>query len=380
MIVSVTIAGANADIIGAALESAAPFVDGFVVISTAGDAPTVRAAVEVAQLHDTLVRVREWPWRDDFAAARNYGLDVATEIGARWAMPLDTDERYETNGEDIRATLAAAEAAGRGALMMRNASGYYSQCRAMRLPCAVRYVGETHEAFAAHKLDPGEFKAARFDELPKTPERLRAKFERDLRILGRMRGADDRNSRTLYYLGESCRNLGLMAPPDAAPDDSKANNFQNAIHYYDLCADVRGWDEESAFACYRAAECLCSLDRYQAAIDRCAAGLARHPGVAELAWLAGFASYKLARYAHAIAWCRMAIANGYAAGDGEDIKRIGFKHLPGLYDGPFDVMHHAALQLGRTELAELALVNCHHARDARVAFEKGPAKHAEPTA
>src|SRR5262245_28440116 len=136
-----TLAGANADIIGPALESVEEFVDLFVVLDTAGDRATIEMAKAVG---GDRVIVSPYPWHDDFAAARNHALHVAQVAGATWAMPLDTDERIETNGEDIRATLSYAETEGQGALMMQAAAGYYTQCRAMRLPCSERYVGETH--------------------------------------------------------------------------------------------------------------------------------------------------------------------------------------------------------------------------------------------
>jgi hypothetical protein len=51
-----------------------------------------------------------------------------------------------------------------------------------------------------------------------------------------------------------------------------------------------GWNVESAWACFRPAECFIQLKRFVDAVEVCAAGLARHAGVAELAWLAVFAS------------------------------------------------------------------------------------------
>lgn len=382
-IASITICGRNAEIIGAALESVAPFVDLFVVLDTAGDVPTWAEACRVAMRLDKPIRRGSFPWIDDFAAARNAALDAATVAGATWAFILDTDERIEANGESIRRTILEADSAGSGALMMREAGGTYAKARALRLPCPIQYVGETHEVIAAHKLRPREFERAVFSELAKSPEQLRAKFERDLLILTGMCERDDRNPRTYFYLGDTCRNLGRMAPlaieqaPGADRSESRENWFENAIAHYELCASLPGWDEQRAFACYRAAEICCSLSRWEAAIDRCAQGLARHAGIAELCWLAGYASHKCGRHAQAIYWAQLATTHGLAEGDGELVPRIGFRHLPGLYDGPFDVLRFAHLALGNQTAADLAALRCERAMMQRFALERGPAKHDE---
>src|SRR5690606_33400642 len=104
-----------------------------------------------------------------------------------------------------------------------------------------------------------------------------------------------------YYLGESLKNL---------------DRHEEAVVAYDRCAALRGWNEESAWACYRAAESLCVLGRFREAIDRCAAGLARHAGIAELAWLAGYSAYQMGDADQAVHWARLAVAGGHFEGTG----------------------------------------------------------------
>ena len=118
-----------------------------------------------------------------------------------------------------------------------------------------------------------------------------------------------------YYLGESLKNL---------------DRNEEAVAEYDACAALRGWNEESARACYRAAECLCRLNRHRDAIDRCAAGLARHAGIAELAWLA---AYQLGDPTQAVYWARLAIAHGLFRGSGAAVPRIGFRNAGALHEG-----------------------------------------------
>ncbi len=90
---------------------------------------------------------------------------------------------------------------------------------------------------------------------------------------------------------------------------------------------------------------------------------------AELAWLAGFAAYKAQRYDDAVAWSHMAIANGLFRGSGAQFERIGFRHPPGLYEGPFDVLRWAYQAMGNGKAAAEALRDYERAKRAREAAQ-----------
>src|SRR6187551_2491141 len=90
MIVSTTLTGSNADIIGEALASVLEQVDRCIVIDTGARDDTLDVARKVAG--DKLL-LREFPWKNDFAAARNFALEAAAAPSASWAVTLDTDER-----------------------------------------------------------------------------------------------------------------------------------------------------------------------------------------------------------------------------------------------------------------------------------------------
>jgi tetratricopeptide (TPR) repeat protein len=172
---------------------------------------------------------------------------------------------------------------------------------------------------------------ARFLELRKTPEQYRRKFERDAAILEEHTRAHPKDPRWFYYLGDALHGLG---------------RHEEAVAAFTACSALRGWDEEAAWARYRAAECLCALGRWDDAVDACALGLARHAGVAELAWLAGFASYRAGKNAQAVWWSRASIALGCFRGCGADVKRIGFRNPGALWEGPYDVLRYALKALG----------------------------------
>jgi tetratricopeptide (TPR) repeat protein len=319
-LVSTTLTGNNADILGGALRSVVDWVDACLVIDTGVTDRSLEVAREAAG--DKLV-LRTFRWVNDFSAARNFALDAAHELGAAWAVTVDTDERIELRGEDIRSIL---ESAGEGVLMVMDAGGTYAKERFFRLPARERFSGPTHESFPSYKVGVRTLEKARFIELPKTPEAYKAKFERDVQILRRHTKAHPRDPRWFYYLGDSLQNL---------------KRYDEAIRAYKACAALRGWNEESAWSCYRAAECMLAVGRPAEAVDTCAAGLALHAGIAELAWLAAFASWKAGRADQAVSWARLSIAMGCFLGHGREVKRIGFRNLNALYEGPFDVLRYA---------------------------------------
>jgi tetratricopeptide (TPR) repeat protein len=330
-LVSTTLAGGgSAPIIGDALRSVVGRVDACAVICTGDDMREIEEVLWTARtiVGDKLIAAR-WPWRNDFAAARNYALDLASEEGPAWVATLDCDERIVVApGFDVRAFLAAST---KGAYLCQDVGRTYAKQRFIRVPCRTRWICRTHEAFPPHELGQEHLPEVTFGELDKTPAQLRAKFERDARILREDIERDPRDPRLYYYLG--CSLHGLDDKP-------------GAIEAWRACAKLRGWAEESAWACYRAAELLCELGRYDEAIDACSAGLSRHAGIAELCWLAGVANFRAGRAEQAVYWAQLAKVHGLT-GDGRALKnRLAFRQPFALSDGPSDVLRHALAALG----------------------------------
>jgi tetratricopeptide (TPR) repeat protein len=215
----------------------------------------------------------------------------------------------------------------------------------------VRWNGPTHEVLEGQQTGSSdELAGVRFRELPKDAAALKHKFERDVAILKKYTRQHAKQPRWFYYLGASHQDLGEYAA---------------AIDAYRTCAELGGWAEEGAWACYRAAECCCKLHRYGEAIHLCAAGLALRPATAELAWLAGFAAYKLGRHEDAIAWSHMAIANGLYEGRGAGFPRISFRYPTALYEGPYDVLRWAHKALGHAAESADAEQKFERAKQAR---------------
>jgi glycosyltransferase involved in cell wall biosynthesis len=343
-LISTTLTGNSGALIRDAICSVVDWVDLCLVIDTGVTDDSLQIAREAA---GSKYAERKFAWVNDFSAARNFALDAAFDLQGDWAVTVDTDERIECNGEDIR---GAIETASEGVLMVRDASGTYAKERFFRLPVRSRFRGPTHESFPAYEVGLRVLEKARFKEVPKTPEEYRAKFERDAGILARHTQQNPKDPRWFYYLGDALQNLG---------------RHKEAIEAYMECAGLRGWNEESAWACYRCAECLIQLKEWDAAIDMCAAGLARHAGVAELAWLAAWVSWQARRAEQATSWARIAIPMGHFRGHGKDLKRIGFRNLNALYEGPYDVLRFSLRALGDEAGAAEAEKLYHEAIEAR---------------
>jgi tetratricopeptide (TPR) repeat protein len=324
-IISMTLVGPCRGIGADALRSVLGWVDRCLLIDTGAGDGSMEMMVGLA---GPKAVASTWTWNGDFAAARNFALDEAERAGADWAVTIDPDERLTVDGPALRAFLGATEA---GCVLVPDSGRTYFKERFFRLPCPVRYVGPVHEAFAGYKVGTARYSGATFHELAKSPETLREKTLRDVEVLQRHTRAVPDDPRWFYYLGDGLQRLGRL---------------QEAIDAYRACHALRGWAEESAWACYRAAECELAREGFNEAVDWCAAGLARFPGMAELPWLAAVACWRAGRPADAVSWARMSEALGMVNGRGSVAERIGFHYPPGQYEGPYDVLRFALAALG----------------------------------
>ncbi|HEY1696513.1 MAG TPA: glycosyltransferase [Polyangiaceae bacterium] len=323
-LISTTLTGNCEKVIGDALKSVVDWVDHCLVIDTGVTDRTLEVARDIAK--DKYIEGK-FPWINDFAAARNFALQAAHEAGGTWSMSLDTDERIETHGEDVRGALEACDV--ECVLVMHYSETHYRE-RIFRMPAKHRFTGPTHESYPGYKsfafLDK-----TRTVELEKTPEEALRKFVRDAVVLTDYTAKHPEVPRWHYYLGDTLQNL---------------RRYEEAIDAYMACAKLRGWPEESAWACYRAAECYTVLGKYDEAVEACAAGLVRHPGIGELPRLAAFACFQAKNLRHAVWWARLAVGMGLFEGHGKEAHRLGFRNLHSLYEGPYDVLRFALAALG----------------------------------
>jgi len=273
----------------------------------------------------------------NFAATRNAALrSMPPECD--WALVLDSDETLCFM--DAAAVRDELERTSADVLRVMQADGSYAKDRFFRLPLRGQWVGPTHEAFLCTGTTE-LLEGVTFRERAKSLAALRAKFTRDVAILEPWTARYPHDPRWFYYLGESYAGLGRV---------------EDACLAWETCWALDGWDEESAWAAYRIAVERTERGDHEAALEWCLRGMQRHPGIAELPFMAGLACYRLGRWQHAAHWAGLALAHNLADGPHGELfpRRSGFRYLPGLFEGPYDVLHWAMKQLGEDGAAAIA--------------------------
>jgi tetratricopeptide (TPR) repeat protein len=140
--------------LAACLQSVSPVVDDIVIVDTGStdDSPAIAAA------HGA--RVFDYPWRDNFAEARNAGLD---QCKTDWILYIDADERLApVSRAEVEALLAGArEAAFRLLLRPVIGSTPYREYRIWRNDPRIRFRSAIHE-----KVVPAIHAVAEIDNRP----------------------------------------------------------------------------------------------------------------------------------------------------------------------------------------------------------------------
>src|SRR5579862_5469731 len=112
-------------------------VDEIVVVDTGSRDATARIAADAG------ARVLHFPWSDDFAAARNRGLD---EVTADWILYIDADERLRTPDDRPLGRFIDPHALA-ATVRFKPKSGYtrYREWRLFRRDARLRFAGRIHE-------------------------------------------------------------------------------------------------------------------------------------------------------------------------------------------------------------------------------------------
>ena len=378
-LVSTTISHNRESVIARMVKSVAPFVDEILIVDTGITDRTKENAREAAG--SVPVRFFPFTWVNDFAAARNYALSVADTVEADWALMLDTDEWIDTGGDDIKKCLEEAERQGCKHAVLKHMTGIYLQPRFFKTPIVAKFEGPTHEAYS-NWAPALTMPHARFCDEPKTPEQQKEKLLRDVQILEKHIKRPDQkgNPRWLYYLADTYANL---------------NRKHEAIRTFRKCADMKGWDEQGAWSCYREAAIWLDLGKekieelkkqptqpptqeqlkavykmFEKAIETCAYGLSIHPGIPELAWLAAYCCHECGKQAQAICWAKTSIGLGKYKGIGKSVNRISFTYPMAQFELPFQILESSYRSMGLPEEAEKARVKFEIARKYRESESK----------
>jgi len=316
MIVSVTITDSREAEISDAVRSVVSHVDRVLIVDTGITDDTLKRAFEIA---GDKIAVVAHAWVD-FSAARNLGLAAARALGAEWIVIVDSDERLNFGDLNLRAELANVRA---DVVLIDSDDGHYPKEKIVRASARASFVGPTHETLRGGERE--QLRGATFSELPKSREQLTRKFTRDVALLSDHTEKNPEDGRWWYYLGASHEGLG---------------NHARAAKAFGECVERRRTTgDEAAWAAYKQAEQLFILNRFDESIAACARGLQANAAFAECAWLAAVAATRLGRPDQAIAWARISEAVGRYKGCGQE--RAFFRHLPALYELPYDVLRFA---------------------------------------
>lgn len=319
MIVSVTITDSRESEIGDAIRSVVDHVDRVLLVDTGIKDGTEAVAREVAK---EKLRLAKHAWVD-FSTARNAGFRFAEELGATWIVIVDSDERLSFGERDLRSSLAAIK---EEVVLMESFTGFYSKEKIIRARRGACFTGPTHEFL--HCGSRTTLKGASFLELEKSKEQYARKYIQDVALLSEYVKKEPTAARWWYYLGTSYEGLG---DPKRAADA------------FNRCVVLGKFGGEAAWAAYKHAEMLYLMKQFDGAIYAAARGLAADSTYSECAWMAALAAFKLGRKNQAIAWARLAEAGGRFKGSGRvhAADREHFKHLPALYELPYDILRYA---------------------------------------
>ncbi len=231
------------------LRSLAPLADDVVVVDTGSTDRTVA----IARQHGA--RVFDFPWRNDFAAARNHGIERAH---GRWIVTVDADEELPAEqAQKLRALLEKApDDVVAYSVMVNNVAGYSDHrvidagrsVRVFRSAPNHRYVSPIHEQIVPSLVKDGTIIASdvfywHYGYLTEVVQD-RHKIERNLAILqtflDQVDARDPFRPYLLMQIGREHQRAGdreaadrFLAPAVAAMEatDPKA---PPAPHYYSL--------------------------------------------------------------------------------------------------------------------------------------------------
>ncbi len=185
------------------LESAKPYVDEIIVVDTGSQDGTP----EIALLYGA--KVYYFKWCDDFSAARNFSLSLAS---GDWILVLDADEELVVNTDSLKEELTSQTEVIAYLLMLSEANAVEGTTplktpRLFRNLPELRYVSRLHEYIdLKNYCDRQNFlvqlESLRILHHPKTdPEKIQQELiERDIAILERIQQEEGLSLRLLYSL------------------------------------------------------------------------------------------------------------------------------------------------------------------------------------
>ena len=277
------------DVLARCLESAADLVEEIVIVDTGStDSTREIAARFTGQVYD-------FPWRDDFAAARNESFARASMDYCLWLdaddVLLEADREAflklkETLDPAVNVVMAPYHVGFDGS--GRVTFSYYRE-RLIKNRAGMRWEGAVHETVApVGRIVYGDFAVTHRKTRPSDPDRNLRIYEAQL-AAGR-----ELDPRQRFYYG---RELYYH------------RRWEDALAVFrQFLAEGRGWLENNLDACCHCAYCLEALDRPDEALEALFRTFSYDRPRAETCCEIGRWFFQRERYGQAVYWYAMALA------------------------------------------------------------------------
>ncbi len=297
------------EVLGRCLESAADLVDEIIIVDTGSQDRTREIARRFTE------KVYEFPWIDDFAAARNFSFSKAS---CQYCMWLDADDVLLPADRETFRELKESLGPDTDVVMLRYNTGFDGQGRAtfsyyreriVRSGAGMLWKGPVHEVIETKG-------AVRWSGCSVTHWKLRPSDpDRNLRIFEKMlaegRALDPRQQ---YYYG---RELYYH------------RRWEEALKVLtDFLSGGAGWVEDNIEACRHRAYCWYALGREDEALGALLASFAYDLPRAEACCDIGQHFLDRARWEQAAYWYARALDCGRPDGRGGFVQPDAYGYLP----------------------------------------------------
>ena len=298
-------------VLGRCLDSVGKVADEIIIVDTGSEDQTKETASGYTDL------IYDFPWQDDFSAARNFSLSKGTKDYLMWMdaddiLPPESAEKLSRLKEELdpgtdvvmMPYVTAFDADGRAAFQ-------YERERIVRNCGAFRFVGRVHEVIPpAGKIVHADIPVEHRKE--KEPE-----GERNLRIYRDMEAKGEQfDSRALYYYGRELASHGVY--------EKGAEVLEEFLRRPD------GWTENRIDATRQLAACLGGMGREEEVLSALLRALEYDIPRGETCCEVGRYFLERGNYAQAAWWYERALSAKKAAESGAFITEACYGYLPAI--------------------------------------------------
>jgi hypothetical protein len=227
------------------LESIKNFADSLVIFDTGSTDNTIEICKEFSKKNKIPLRLKEGEFVN-FEVSRNESIDFAETFNdIDYILLLDTNDELR-NGEMLRNILEENKIHTAFMLCQEWFSGVidkYYNVRLIKARAKWRYVGSVHEYIKCFNEKGDEKNIARiedkivlYQDRTQDDYKSQKRFHRDEELLIEEYKKDKNNSRTIFYLAQTCLCL---------------NKYEDALYYYKLRTELEGFKEEKYYSFYK---------------------------------------------------------------------------------------------------------------------------------